>query len=184
MTQPTVKNPFKIAPIISVALMLFFANGCFSSYKDRQKEMRHLPLLEAMMKDNTVAIATVNPGYKEVTMKIMGVPIKYYEVTYSYQLNGGGPYNGERILSSPPATTEMPLYYAKSEPSYSSFEPELDIKRIKEAAASTSKLYWSIGWVVLSLMVAIQFVAEIVTFFKERKAVIAAEEAYRQSTHY
>lgn len=185
MTQQLPENPFKLAPLISVIVMMFFANGCYSSYKERRDELKYIPLLEAMMKDNTVAVAKVNPAYKEVSMKIMGVPVKYYEVTYSYEANGGGPYNGERSLSSPPTSAEMPLYYSKFDPSYSSFEPELDIKRIKEAASSKSKLYWSIGWLVLSLLVAGHFVVEAKAYLKARKAKKDAEEAaYNSATTY
>jgi hypothetical protein len=181
MSQPVPYNPSKIAPLITIFVMLFLARGCYSSYNDRLNENKKIPLLEAMMKDNTVTIAKVDPVYKEVTMKIMGIPTKSYEVNYTYEVNGGGPYKGKRTFSSPPTSIEMPLYYSKSEPSYSSFEPEVDIKRIQEKESSKSNLYCCIGFVLLAVIVAAHYVIEARAYVNARRAMIAAEEAARRN---
>jgi len=183
--RPTLKNPIKIGPIIGIVFILFVANGCYSCHRERQNETKYIPVLKAMMKDNTVAVATVDPTYKEVTIKVMGVPMKHYEVTYTYEVNGGGPYHGERTLSAPPTSAEMPLYYAKSDPSYSSFEPEEDIKRITEKASSNSNLYWGIGWLVVAMLALLGYISEARSYVKARRAIRAAEEAsYQRATNY
>jgi len=183
--RPTLKNPIKIGPIIGIVIIIIIGNGCYSSHRERQKETRYIPLLQEMLKDNTVAVAKVDPVYKEVTMKVMGVPMKHYEVTYTYMVNGGGPYNGSRYLYEPPASAEMPLYYAKSDPSYSSFEPEEDIKRIKEKAASNSNLYWGIGWYAVAFLALVGYLSEARNYLKAKKAIRDAEEAaYQRATNY
>ncbi|KAA2242663.1 hypothetical protein F0L74_09025 [Chitinophaga agrisoli] len=165
--------------------MFSLASGCYSSYKDGRAETRYLPLLKDMIKDNSVAIANVDPQYKEVTIKILGVPVKHYEVNYTYQVNGSGPYSGIRALSTQPTSAEMPLYYAKSDYSYSSFEPEEDIKRITAAASSRSRLYWSIGWLVIAVASTYGYVSEAMAYLKAKKAIKdAEEEAYRRATTY
>jgi len=183
--QPTLKNPIKIGPIIGILIMMVIANGCFSSHREKQNETKYIPVLKAMMTDNTVAVAKVDPTYKEVSMKIMGIPVKHYEVTYTYEVNGGGPYNGTRTLSNPPTSAEMPLYYAKSDPSYSSFEPEEDIKRITEKAASNSNLYWAIGWFVVAVLALLGYLSEARAYLRAKKAIRDRENAaYQQATNY
>ncbi|SHN33871.1 hypothetical protein [Chitinophaga sp. CF418] len=183
--RPTLKNPIKIGPIIGIVFIIFIANGCYSSHRERQKETKYIPVLKAMMEDNTVAVAKVDPVYKEVSIKVMGVPMKHYEVTYTYKVNGQGPYNGERTLSAPPTSAEMPLYYAKSDPSYSSFEPQEDIKRITEKASSNSNLYWSIGWWVIAFLATFGYLSEAWNYLKAKKAIRDAENAaYHKATNY
>ncbi len=183
--KPVLKNPIQFAPTIGIVVLFCLASGCYSSYKDRHKETKYLPLLKEMITDKTVTIAKVDPTYKEVTVKIMRVPIKHYEVNYTYRVNGSMPYSGKRILSAPPSTAEMPLYYAKSDRSYSSFEPEADIRRIEEAASSKSSLYWSIGWLVFAVMSLLGYLSEIRAYLRAKKANRDAEEAaYQQATNY
>ncbi|SDF76918.1 hypothetical protein [Chitinophaga filiformis] len=183
--RPTLKNPIKIGPIIGIVILLVIANGCYSSHRERKNEIKYIPLLEAMMKDNTVAVAKVDPTYKEVTIKVMGLPMKHYEVTYTYDVNGGGPYKGERTLSSPPTSAEMPLYYAKSDPSYSSFEPQEDIKRITERSSSNSNLYWCIGLYVVAVLALFGYISEALNYLKAKKAIRDAENAaYQKATNY
>lgn len=181
---PALKNPIKIGPVIGIIILFVIAKGCYSSHKEGKEEARYIPVLEQMMKENTVAVAKVDPTYKEVSIKVMGVPIKHYEVTYTYWVDGR-PYNGKRSLSTPPASAEMPLYYASADNAYSSFEPQLDIKRINEAVSSNSNLYWSIGWLAFAVLALFGYISEAKTYLKAKKARREAEErAYQQATTY
>ncbi|RAJ77278.1 hypothetical protein CLV59_10744 [Chitinophaga dinghuensis] len=181
--KPVLENPIKIGPIIGLIVFFSLARGCYSSHKSDHAESGHVPLLKQMLVDKSATIAKINPSYKEVTVKIMHVPMKHYEVSYTYWADGA--HSGTRTLSEPPTSLEMPIYYAKSDPDVSSFDPEADIKKIQSDASSNSNLYWSIGWATFGVLGLLGWISEIRKYRKAKKAIKDAEEtAYQKAVNY
>ena len=183
--KPALKNPMKIGPLIGIFFMFCLANGCYSNHIKDHKQNINIPLLQEMIADQTTTVAYINPSVKEITVEVMHIPVKYYEVTYKYHVPGRSDYNGKATLSEPPAKAEMTVYYSKTRPSYSVFEPEKELKKVKSESTSNSNLYWSIGWLVLAFGSLALYIAEARTYYKAKKAIRdAEEEAYQRATNY
>lgn len=92
--------------------------------------------------------AEYDSEYTERTIKVMRVPVKTYEMKYSFTVNGKT-YRGRRVLDKAPTSATLKVWYDPENPAIFSTSPEEDLKAEKESSKSTSML-WIAG--VLGLM--------------------------------
>jgi hypothetical protein len=157
----------KISAIIGILVCFFLSKGCINDYMkggDKDAILRY----EAMLADNSKTTATLRDEYKEVTVKIMKVPVKTYEFKYDYTVDGRS-YAGEHTFSNLPTTTNLEVYYLKANPSVSVVNPKSKLESEKEKNSAKGPLYWGIGWGILGALILLGFISEL----REKRAVTA-----------
>lgn len=154
----------KIYAVIAILVCALLSKSCISDYM-KGGDKTAIAKYEAMLADNSKTTATLQEQYKEVTVKIMKVPVKTYEFKYDYTVDGRS-YTGEHTFSSLPTTTDLEVYYLKSNPWYSVVDPKSKLDSENEKNASKGPLWWGIGWGILGILVLVGFISEL----KEKKA--------------
>lgn len=149
----------KISAVIAIIVCIVLSKGCISDYmKGGDKDA--IAKYEAMLKDNSKTTAILQDQYKEVTIKIMKVPVKTYQFKYDYIVEGRN-YTGDHTFSNLPTTENLEVYYLKDNPSYSVVDPKGKLESEKEKNSAKGPLYWGIGWGILGLMVLLGFISEL-----------------------
>ena len=157
----------KISAIIAVIVCFALSKGCISDYmKGGDKDA--IVKYETMLKDDSKTTAILQDQYKEVTIKIMKVPVKTYEFKYDYVVEGRN-YTGGHTFSTLPTTENLEVFYLKDNPSFSVVDPKGKLASEKEKNSAKGPLYWGIGWGILGLMVLLGFISEL----REKKAEAA-----------
>jgi hypothetical protein len=157
----------KIYAVIGILVCFFLSKGCISDYMEGGDKTA-IANYEAMLADNSKTTATLHDEYKELTVKIMKVPVKTYDFKYDYTVDGRS-YTGRHIFSELPTTTDLEVYYLKSNPSYSVVNPKSKLDSEKEKNSSKGPLWWGIGWGILGILILLGFVSEL----REKKAAAA-----------
>jgi hypothetical protein len=157
----------KISAVIAIIVCFALSKGCISDYmKGGDKDA--IVKYETMLKDNSKTTASLQDQYKEVTIKIMKVPVKTYDFKYDYVVDGRN-YTGRHIFSTLPTTQDLEIYYLKDNPSFSEVDPKGKLASEKEKNSAKGPLYWGIGWGILGILVLIGFISEL----REKKAAAA-----------
>ena len=149
----------KISAVIAVIVCFALSRGCISDYM-KGGDKAAIAKYETMLADNSKTTAILQERYKEVTVKIMKVPVKTYEFKYDYVVDGHN-YTGDHTFSTLPTTQDLEVYYLKSDPSFSIVNPKSQLDTEKEKNSSKSPLWWGIGWGVLGIMVLLNFISEL-----------------------
>ncbi len=77
---------------------------------------------QQMLADSSKVMAELAAEYKEVTLKVMKVPIKSYEFQYHFAINGQN-YKGQHTFTDLPKTNQLQVYYLKAAPSINCVDP-------------------------------------------------------------
>jgi hypothetical protein len=154
----------KISAVIALLVCAFLSKGCISDYM-KGGDKAAIARYEKMLADDSKVTATLHDEYKEITVKIMKVPVKTYDFKYDYMVDGR-PYTGRHIFSQLPTTRNLQVYYLKDDPSVSIVNPAGSLSSEKEKNSSKSPLYWGIGWAILGLLILVGFMMEL----REKKA--------------
>jgi hypothetical protein len=149
----------KIYAVIAILFCFAMSKGCIDDYM-KGDDNSNIAKYETMLADNSKTTATLRDVFKEVTVKIMKVPVKSYEFTYDYTVDGVS-YSGEHTLSELPKTTDLEVYYLKSDHSFSIVDPKSRLENEKENGWAKNPLYWAIGWGVLGIGVLLNFIFEL-----------------------
>jgi hypothetical protein len=149
----------KIYTVIAILVCIALSKGCFDDYR-KGGDKTAIANYETMLADNSKTTATLRDVFKEVTVKIMKVPVKTYEFKYDYTVDGRS-FSGEYTFSEMPKTTDLEVYYLKMDPSVSIVDPKSKLDSEKEKNSSKSPLWWGIGWGVLGLLVLLNFIKEL-----------------------
>ncbi|HUP13982.1 MAG TPA: hypothetical protein VM187_17300 [Niastella sp.] len=157
----------KISAVIGILVCFFLSKGCISDYM-KGGDKTAISRYEAMLADNSKTTATLHDEYKEVTVKIMKVPVKTYEFKYDYIVDGHT-FTGDHTFSTLPTSENLEVYYLKSNPSFSIVDPKSKLESEKEKNSAKGPLYWGIGWGILGLLVLLNFISEL----REKKAAVA-----------
>ncbi len=154
----------KIIGIAMFAVCAFFSQQCTRTYL-KGGDNKAISNYEKMLFDKSVVDAELYPEYKEITVKVMKVPIKTYEFRYYFELNGKK-YEGQNTFQAElPKSDVIPVYYLKDDPNFNCVDPTSLLKTEKEKNSSNSDLYWGIGWGILGLLLLIG------TFSKDEETV-------------
>jgi hypothetical protein len=149
----------KIYSVIAVLVCFALSKGCISDYM-KGGDKAAIANYEAMLADNSKTTATLHNEYKEMTVKIMKVPVKTYDFKYDYTVDGRS-YTGRHIFSELPKTNDLEVYYLKTNPSFSVVDPKDKLDSEKEKSSSKSPLWWGIGWGILGILVLLNFISEL-----------------------
>lgn len=79
---------------------------------------------EKLLEENATAVATLGSEYKEVTLTVLKVPIKTFNFTYSFDVDGRS-YTGEKTYQIElPKTDTLTVNYLREDPSINCSEPK------------------------------------------------------------
>ena len=132
------------------------SKSCVTDYiKGGDKEA--IAKYEKMFSDSSFTIGVLDSEYKEVTVRVMRVPIKTYEFKYKFNVEGNS-YKGEHTFSKLPENEIVKIYYLKSDPSFNCVNPEERLEKEKEKESSNSDLYWGIAWGIFCLLAIVGFI--------------------------
>lgn len=141
----------KLSSIVLLVICIVFCKTCTSDYL-KGGDNKAISNFEKMIFDNSVVDAQLYPDYKEVTIKVLKIPIKTFEFRYHFLLNGTN-YEGQHTFQSKlPESEKLKVYYLKSDPNFNAVDPAELLKSEKEKNSSKKDLYWGIGWGVLGLL--------------------------------
>lgn len=149
----------KISAVIAIIVCFALSKGCISDYM-KGGDKAAIAKFETMLKDNSKTTAILQDQYKEVTIKIMKVPVKTYEFKYDYVVDGHN-YTRNHTFSTLPTTQDLEVYYLKSDPSFSIVDPKSNLDSEKEKNSAKKPLYWGIGWGILGILVLLNFISEL-----------------------
>ncbi|MBO9201952.1 MULTISPECIES: hypothetical protein [Niastella] len=143
------------------AIIIFFAlsKSCISDYK-KGGDKAAIAKYEKMLEDNSKTTAELRDTYREVTVKIMKVPVKTYEFKYDYKVNETS-YSGEHSFSELPTSKYLEVYYMKEDHSVSCVNPQSLLASENQKNTSKEPLYWGIGFGVLCVFSIFGLVAEL-----------------------
>jgi hypothetical protein len=144
---------------VTIVVLLALSKGCISDYA-KGGDNKAISNYEKMLFDSTVATASLEPDYKEVTVTIMHAPVKSYEFRYTFEV-GTESYGGGITYSKLPTKTTLPVYYLKDDPNFNSTDPANALAAEKAKNTSTAPLYWGIGWGILGTLMLLAFVGEL-----------------------
>ena len=140
----------KIYTSILLILCIVFCKQCTSDYL-KGGDNKAISNYEKMIFDNSTTIANLSSAYKEVTLKILGVPTKTYEFRYNFSVAGSG-YEGQTSFQSLPTTSTVKVYYLQTDPNFNCADPQAKLEEEKAKNSTKKNLYWGIGWGVLGLL--------------------------------
>lgn len=106
---------------------------------------------ETMINDKLTVEAELYSEYKEVTLKVMKVPVKTYDFKYHFEIDNQK-YEGEKTFYQLPTNTKLKVYYLKNNPAFNCEDPVKLLLTEKEKNSSKTDLYWGIGWGVLGIL--------------------------------
>lgn len=149
----------KISSIVAIVICFFLSKGCISDYM-KGGDKAAIANYETMLADNSKTTAILREVYKEVTVKIMKVPVKTYEFKYDYTVDGRS-FTGEHTFSELPKTTDLEVYYLKTNPSFSVVDPKGKLESEKEKNSSKSPLWWGIGWGAVCIFTLLNLINEL-----------------------
>lgn len=119
---------------------------------------------EKLISEQATAVAKLHPEYKEVTLTVLKVPIKTFNFTYSFDVDGRS-YTGEKTYQIElPKTDTLTVNYLREDPSINCSEPEKLLESEKENGASKTNLIAAIIWGVLAALTLLGVFAS----FKEK----------------
>jgi hypothetical protein len=149
----------KISAVIAILVLFFLSKGCISDYM-KGGDKAAITQYEKMLADDSKTTALLHNEYREVTVKIMKMPVKTFEFKYDYKVDGMS-FTGEHSFSELPTTKDLEVFYLKEAPSISCVDPQSKLSREKEKNSSKEPLYWGIGWGILCALAIIGFIAEL-----------------------
>jgi len=150
----------------TIGLLLLCITCCQQCAADYIKggDNKAISNYEKMIFDKSITTAEFYPQYKEITVKVMKMPVKSYELRYHFNISGRK-YEGSHTQTELPNGSQLQVYYLKEDPNFNSIYPETAMKAEKEKNSSKKNLYWAIGWGFLG------FLSIITLFDKEDKKV-------------
>jgi hypothetical protein len=123
-----------IIPVIMIIIGIQFSRDYFGgTTKERKNE-----LLELREKGQTTT-GTLDSVYKEQTIKVLGVPTKYYIYTYSFYV-GLGSYSGKFDSDKQLFNLDCQVTYLKDDPEINSLNIEYELAKINEVTSSKTSL--------------------------------------------
>ncbi len=137
-----------LLPLILIVIGIQFTRDYFGDNGAETKAK-----YEKLISEGQTATANLASQYKETTIKIAGLPIKLYEVEYSFSANGQE-YSGTKSLKGPPSELQMEVTYLSSDPSVNAINPNEELNSIGEYESSSSTLYIGLGLLLVGLIIA------------------------------
>ena len=107
---------------------------------------------EQLIAEGATTRADLADQYKETTIKIAGLPIKLYEVEYTFDVLGDE-FSGTKSLKSPPIQAQMEVTYLPSDPDVNAINPQQELANVKDYENSSSTLYIGLALLLVGLLI-------------------------------
>lgn len=136
-----------IVPIVLILIGIQFSRLYLGS--NNEVEVSNL---KRLITNGINTNATLNNEYKLETIKILGVPTKYYTYTYSFFANGSiitGEYTFEKEQNS----SSVDIKYLPENPAINSVNPKERIAFLTKAEGSNSALYIGLGLILIGFYI-------------------------------
>lgn len=139
----------KYGSFFFIIITLALCRNCANNYEKGADEIA-IKNYELMLKEQKTTEATLDSAYTERTIKVLGIPAKFYDVKYTFRLDDKS-YEGEaENLTEKPTTRTLKVYYSSQDPNYSAYNPKEKLESENDKK-SNSSLYLSIFFGLLSL---------------------------------
>ncbi|MCZ4245760.1 hypothetical protein [Pedobacter punctiformis] len=162
----------KIVGVVLIAGCAIFCKMCTDMHL-KGGDNKAISNYEKMIFDNSIIEAELYPNYKEVTVKIMKLPIKTYEFRYHFDINNQK-YEGSHTFNAElPKSNILKVYYLKDDPNFNCYDPKANLEIEKEENSSNKNLYWAIGWGAFGLLMLMGFIISL----REEKTQKLLEES-------
>ncbi len=152
-----------IYAVFGIIVCSFLAKGCFKDYAKGGNKTT-IANCEKIIADKSYTTGELNPNYTEVTVKIMRIPTKTYQCTYSFKVENNL-YGGAHTYTTLPTSDTLKVYYLKSNPKINYLDPATLLKEEKNKNTSNGDLYWAIGWCFMVLLMLVSLIGA----FKNKK---------------
>jgi len=136
-----------LLPLVLIVIGVQFTRDYFGDTRAESKEK-----YEKLISEGETTTAKLASQYKETTIKIAGLPIKLYEVEYTFSANDQT-YSGTKSLSGPPSEPLMQVTFLSSDPSVNAINPSEELTKMEEHENSSSTLYIGLGLLVIGLLI-------------------------------
>ncbi|MBC7508095.1 MAG: hypothetical protein H7320_04990 [Ferruginibacter sp.] len=140
----------KIYSSIALMLCVVCCKQCTSDYI-KGGDSKAIANYEKMIFDSSTTSADLSSIYKEVTLKILGLPSKSYEFHYKFSV-GNSAYEGQTSFPALPTINTIEIYYLKTDPNFNCVYPKSNLAEEKAKNSTKKNLYWGIGWGILGLL--------------------------------
>ena len=156
-----------LLPLVLIVIGIQFTRDYFGDTRAESKER-----YENLISEGEKTTAKLASQYKETTIKIAGLPVKLYEVEYTFSANGKK-YSGSKSLQGPPSEPLMQVTFLPSDPNINAINPSEELSKVEEHENSSSTLYIGLGLLVVGLLIGYYRVK---SFRKPRIVQTAHEE--------
>ncbi len=136
-----------LLPLVLIVIGIQFTRDYFGDTGAESKEK-----YEKLISEGETTTAKLASKYKETTIKIAGLPIKLYEVEYTFSANNQT-YSGTKSLSGPPSEPLMQVTFLSTDPSVNAINPNEELAKMEEYEKSSSTLYIGLGLLVVGLLI-------------------------------
>ncbi len=123
-----------LLPVFLFVLGIQFTRDYFG---DTSKEERSN--LEQLISQGEATMGVLKGEYTEKTIKIAGLPIKTYEVGYTF-LVGEKEYSGLKTLENPPTEPIISVKYLPSDPMVNAADPASELASLSEREGTKTLL--------------------------------------------
>jgi hypothetical protein len=115
-----------LLPVFLFALGIQFTRDYFGGTSKEEKSN-----LEQLMSQGEETMGVLKSEYTEKTTKIAGLPIKTYEVGYTFKV-GEKEYSGIKQLDNPPTEPVVSVKYLPSDPTINAVDPASELASLSE----------------------------------------------------
>jgi hypothetical protein len=113
-----------ISFLLPIALLVIGVQFTRDYFGDTSKERK--TKLEELISGGTETDGVLQNEYTEKTIKIAKIPVKTYEVTYSFKVNETE-YTGTKTLKSPPTESAIKITYLPTNPAINASNPQEEL---------------------------------------------------------
>jgi hypothetical protein len=131
-----------LLPVFLLALGIQFTRDYFGGTSKEEKSN-----LEQLISQGEETMGFLNSEYTEKTTKIAGLPIKTYEVGYTFKV-GEKEYSGIKKLENPPTEPIVSVKYLPSEPTINAVDPVSALASLNESEGDSKTLLVGLGLVL------------------------------------
>ncbi|KAA3624615.1 MAG: hypothetical protein DWQ02_22865 [Bacteroidetes bacterium] len=123
-----------VFPILLLIIGIQFTRDYFGTSETKTRED-----LQLLVTSGERTMAILNNEYKEKTIKIAKIPIKTYEVNYTFMVRGKQ-YKGKKTLDSPPTSLEAEVTYLSIDPTINAIDPAEELSEFIESEGNIGYL--------------------------------------------
>ena len=100
--------------------------------------------LEQLIANGQETMGTLSDEYTEKTVKIAKIPVKTYEVAYSFKV-GKESYTGNKSLMAPPTMPLVAVTYLPNDPAVNAIDPADELSNLTKSEGDTTTLLIGLG---------------------------------------